>query len=98
MNSNAGDSGMPLDRSSGFDFVPDEVHRSHNVHAPVVQLECENSLTAEYAAKRKVYLIYHAPLLINPMVLRDIHLFCKSFESRIVLARGNTMIEKSRSV
>lgn len=35
-----------------------------NVHAPVVQLECENS-TAEYAARRKVYLIYHAPLLIT---------------------------------
>lgn len=87
MNSNVGDSGTPLDRSSGFDFVPDEVHRSHNVHDPVVQLECENS-TAEYAAQRKVYLIYHAPLLINPMVLRDIDLFVFALK-RESCARAN---------
>ena len=67
--------------------MPDEVHRSQNmVHAPVVQLECENP-TAEYAAQRKVYLVYHVPLLINPMALCDVDLFVFSRLNRERCAR-----------
>lgn len=62
-----------LDRSSGFDFVPDEVHRSHNVHGPGGAIGMRELRSARRNAKCSSYITHR--LLIQPMVLGDTDLF-----------------------